>query len=105
MKNIFESKEVISLREENVSLKKLLEQSELKVNNFEKFIDDNFPAINEIEIKRGWYGDGTSTFKVTIDVFSADLLKIIGFLTNKSLSKKKYDTIIREYERLNESKR
>lgn len=88
------NKKIKELQDEIIELKQLNEQ--LKINQDENilYLEEMYPAINELEIKQGWYsGSHISTYKVIIDVYAEDLLKLIRFLTNKKLKEKKWSMI------------
>ena len=87
-------KTIKKLEEDIIELKQLLEQSDLRANKAEMYVEEHFPAVSEIEIKQGWHsGSGTSTFDVKISVFADDLHKIIKFLTNRKMKEKKWSHI------------
>lgn len=90
-------KKIKNLQEELIGTKQLLEQAELRADKAELYIEEIYPAINEIQIKQGWHNScGTSTYKVIFDVYAEDLTKLIRFLTNKKLKDKKWSMIARE---------
>ena len=93
-------KEIQNLKNEIIGHKQIIEQLELARDKAEMFIDDNYPLIKEFEVSEGWYNhDGTSTYRVKINVFAEDLHKLIRFFTSKSLREKKYQIIRDDFEK------
>ena len=91
---IADCKDIKKIKEDLIKTHQLLEQAELRADKAEMYIEEIYPAINEIEIKQGWHsGCGTSTYKVTFDVYAEDLTKLIRFLTNRKLKDKKWSMI------------
>jgi len=82
------------LEEDIIGLKQINEQLELATSKAERFIEDNYPAINDIQIKQGWYsGSSNSTYRVTIDVYAEDLNKLITMFTHRKLREEKWSQI------------
>lgn len=87
------NKKVEKLQEEIIKLKCLNEQLESEISKKERFIEDNYPTINDFQVRDGWHGGGMATYRVTIDVFAEDLHKLVRFFTHKSLRGKKWSII------------
>ena len=84
------NKKVEELKREIIGHKQIIEQLELARDKALMFIDDNYPTINNFEVKDGWHGDGMASYKVTIDVFAEDLHKLVRYFTHNSLRTKKW---------------
>jgi hypothetical protein len=93
-----DKEEIKQLKSDLIGSKQIIEQLEVELSKKDKFVLDMFPIINNIEIKVGWYQSNNSiiTHKVTIDVNSEDLHKLIRLLTNNGISKRRYNEICEE---------
>jgi len=88
------NKKIKTLEDEIISLKQINEQLEADRDRAIFYLEEIYPAVNNIEINQGWHsGSGNSTYKVIIDVYAEDLIKIIKFITNKKLKEKKWSMI------------
>jgi len=84
---------ITKLQEEIIGLKQLNEQLKCELSKKEDFIINNYPTINSFEVKQGWHGGGTSTYRVIIDVFAGDLKKLVNYFTHRSLRDNKWHMI------------
>ena len=83
----------------NDTITLLKKQYEEELQEKDDFINSMFPAVKDIDIKQGWHGtDGTSTWKVTINVYTEDLNKLIKFLTYEKSNKNRWQMIKSEIE-------
>jgi len=90
------NKKIEELKKEIIDHKQIIEQLKTELNKKERFIENNYPTLNNFEIRKGWYGNGTSTYKVIIEVFAEDLHKLIKYFTHRNLRNKKYNMIKQE---------
>ena len=109
------NKKTQELEEEIIGLKQLNEQLRLSISKKEMFFFNNYPSINNFEVKRGWHGNGgNATYKVIVDVFAEDLHRIVKYFTLHNMRDKKWtmvrqelkdqikEEVIREYSQNNE---
>lgn len=88
------SKKVKELQSDLIGTKQLLEQAELRADKAEGYIEEHYPAITNMEITKGWHsGASVKTYKVIIECYAEDLLKLIHLLTHRNLSDKKWSMI------------
>ena len=83
-------KEIKELEIKITNLKQMLEQETLRADKAESYMLENYPAITDMVITKGWYGSGVSTFRVKLECLSDDLHKLVKLLTHNTLSRKKY---------------
>lgn len=89
-------KQIEELKSEIIGHKQIIEQLECDIIKKDRFVEENYPTINDFKVSKGWHGGGTSTYRVEIDVFAEDLHKLVRYFTHRCLRDKKYKMINQE---------